>query len=119
MLLLALLACSDGSKDDSPLDDTGGGGGGCVHPTATILEPISGAQYMLGTSVPLRGEVESVDELASVKILWGIDDDVVGNGLEEDWIADAPGSRLVRLQATDSCGTAAASVTITISEVGG
>lgn len=118
MLLLALLACSDGSKDDSPAtDDTGWSG--CVDPTVTILEPTEGAQYMLGTTVPLRGEVTSSDELAAVEILWGVDDEVVGTGTEDEWIAEGPGSRLVRLQATDSCGMAQTTVTITVSEVGG
>lgn len=124
MLLLALLACADGSKDDSlPVggDDTSGGGnGGCVDPTASILEPAEGASITLGGVVNLRGEVtSSVTDAAHMQTLWGVDDETLGTGTEETWTPAASGSYLIRFQATDDCGTGQDQVTVTVSEVGG
>ena len=124
MLLLALLACSDGSKDDSsPVggDDTSGdNGGACLDPTADILEPAEGASITLGGAVALRGAVESsVAEVAEMQLLWGVDDDTVGTGLEQTWTPAAAGSYLIRFQATDECGTGQDQVTVTVNEVGG
>lgn len=125
MLLLALLACADASKDDSlPVggDDTssGGNGGGCIDPTATILEPAEGASITFGGAVALRGEVESgVTDAAHMQLLWGVDDDTIGTGLEETWTPAASGTYLIRFQATDECGTGQDQVTVTVSEVGG
>src|SRR5687768_15638275 len=118
MLLVALFACSDGKDDGSVLDDTSGGGG-CFEPTADILEPAEGAQFVVGDTVTMRGEVTSTGDVTDMEVLWAVEDDVIGLGTEETWLAAETGDFLVRFQATDECGVGQDQVTITVADAGG
>jgi hypothetical protein len=122
MLLLIAIACA-GSKDTpvNTFDDSGGGNTVCVTPTATIVAPVDGESYMLGTTITFTGEFESsvATNAADMSPIWAVDGTVVGTGLDQSWTADAAGDRLVEFQVTDECGTGRADLHLTITQVGG
>jgi hypothetical protein len=107
MLLLALLAgCGDSKEDTGIRTETG-----CPDPVARILAPADGDRVEVGETVALEGETNGI---APVRILWGVDGDVVGLGSSVEWTADAPGERRVTLQVEDACGAVQDTVMLTV-----
>jgi hypothetical protein len=104
--LLLLLAC-DGSKDDEDVRTETA----CPDPVARILTPAEGDRYTVGDVVELSGEATGI---TPVRVMWGVDGDVVGLGTSVDWTADAPGERRLTLQVEDACGAVQTTLKITV-----
>ena len=115
MLLLLLVACGDGAKDGSDGNTFDTSGGGCVDPVAHILSPKDGASVTEGELVSFTGEVESLnDDISHVQVVWGVDGDAVGTGLDAAWTAAGVGTHVIQMQATDDCSTSVDDVSVTV-----
>lgn len=106
LLPFLLLAC-DGSKDDEDVQTTTA----CPDPVSRILSPAEGDRFSVGDVITLSGEASGI---TPVRVMWGVDGDVVGLGTSVDWTADAPGERRVTLQVEDACGAVQDTLNITV-----
>ena len=106
LLSFLLLAC-DGSKDDEDVQTTTA----CPDPVSRILSPAEGDRFSVGDVITLSGEATGI---TPVRVMWGVDGDVVGLGTSVDWTADAPGTRRVTLQVEDACGAVQDTLNITV-----
>lgn len=122
LLLLVGIACSPTKEGSVNTFDDSAGTAVCIDPTVVIVSPAVGGTFNLGDTVAFTGTFESAVETDATDMspLWAVDGVVIGAGLNETWIADAPGERLVELQVEDRCGVGRASALVTIiGKVGG